>query len=220
MKLWLLNATPINHQIKLFIYQCVVENKLDAIVASLPAFSISDALMENIEGYVIAVLLSAKLSAYKGTIPWDHVITIIMLHHINIPENLDKDQHAANTIKSAVQNSLTQARSKIKKAIKKSKTLGESVNIFDLATGIVGNTQCSVTRKVHTEDTGNKFWDVVNGRLKLLRSSSGGDTKKMTKALSGILTADCTLYGIGTTYTIGDNPTLWQHSIDNVIEGV
>ncbi|KAF9455570.1 hypothetical protein BDZ94DRAFT_1277903 [Collybia nuda] len=159
-----------------------LENKLDAIIAATPSFVVSEPLMESINSYVVAVLLSAKLSAYKGTVPRDHVLAIIKENKVNIPVNINQDPHAVNKIKVSVQNALMQSRARIKKELKASKAKDASLSIYDLATKIVAATRCSVTvplcarlallRKVHTEDDGAKFWDAIDNRLALIRTSA------------------------------------------------
>lgn len=51
-----------------------MENKLERIIMNTPNFTISPALAENINSYALAVLLSTKLSAYKGIVPREHVM--------------------------------------------------------------------------------------------------------------------------------------------------
>ena len=67
-------APPLAREIKLFLALCAVENKLDRIIINTPKFTISPALNDNINSYALAVLLSVKLSSYKGNIPRDHVM--------------------------------------------------------------------------------------------------------------------------------------------------
>ncbi|KAF9464227.1 hypothetical protein BDZ94DRAFT_1123640, partial [Collybia nuda] len=133
----LLQTSLVGRQVQLLVSNMVLGNKLDTIIAATPVFVVCDALMDNINSYVIAVLLSAKLSAYKGDVPRDLVIAIITQNRLHIPNNIDADCYAMNKVKLAVQGLLTQARSWIKKCIKASKAGGESQNIFDLATKVV-----------------------------------------------------------------------------------
>ncbi|KAG5649784.1 hypothetical protein H0H81_002048 [Sphagnurus paluster] len=67
--------TIVGQQIKLFIKQCELGNKLDGLLMVAPPFSVSKPLMDNIKSYGLAVLLSPKLSAYKHAgVPVSHVI--------------------------------------------------------------------------------------------------------------------------------------------------
>ena len=72
------------HEVKLFLAICAVENKLDHIVMNTPNFTISSVLAENINSYALTVLLSTKLSAYKGVVPRDHVM---------VSSTIQKSQH-------------------------------------------------------------------------------------------------------------------------------
>ena len=77
-------APPLAREIKLFLALCAVENKLDRIIINTPKFTISPALNDNINSYALAVLLSAKLSSYKGNIPRDHVMVSGIPHFYKI----------------------------------------------------------------------------------------------------------------------------------------
>ncbi|KAF8812713.1 hypothetical protein BYT27DRAFT_7086263, partial [Phlegmacium glaucopus] len=194
-------------QTMLFIQCCAVENLVAGIKNTAPPFVSSPPLLENIKSFVVAVLLSCKLSAYKkDSVPGDHVM-------VYSPHNV---------VKADIQEELTQARARIKKAIKESLALpvNESDSIFDLATTIVTNSKSSVTRKVYVEFPGGNFWDKVDARLLLIRTMAGGENWKITKAFECILQADRTSYGDNASYTLPDiTADVFQNSIDDVIAG-
>ncbi|KAF8151416.1 hypothetical protein B0H34DRAFT_664923, partial [Crassisporium funariophilum] len=156
-------ASAVGRDVVLFLNQCVLINKLNQILLATPKFSISNALQENINSYNHAVLLSTKLSAYKGVTPGDHVLNILVKNNLHIPDNLAKDQHASNLLKNAVKEALTQKGALIKKNVKTS--IKSKQSIYQLAAASVSGTRCTVTRKLHLEDNGGKFWDNVDDRL-------------------------------------------------------
>ncbi|KAG5649824.1 hypothetical protein H0H81_001869 [Sphagnurus paluster] len=222
-----MKATPIRRQIELFVSMCALDNKLDRIIAAMPAFTVSDALMENIKSYAMAVLLSAKVSAYKGSIPHDHVMAIIQQQRLNIPDNLNSDHYAQKEIKTAIQLELTQAHSKIKKELKISIT--KDYSIFALAMRVVTNTQCSVNVplcarlallcKVYEGNKTSKYWDAVNTWLKLVRDTANNDAAMITMAFTNILKADHAMYTKTSVYSIATDSDAWQESVDQVIVG-
>ncbi|KAF8800216.1 hypothetical protein BYT27DRAFT_7117857, partial [Phlegmacium glaucopus] len=221
-------------QTMLFIQCCAVENLVAGIKNTAPPFVSSPPLLENIKSFVAVVLLSCKLSAYKkDLVPGDHVMAILTsLPRSYVPDNLVGDLYAYKVIKADIQEELTQARARIKKAIKESLALpvNESDSIFDLATTIVTNSKSLVTvplcariallRKVYVEFPGGNFWDKVNARLLLIRTMAGGENWKITKAFESILQADHTSYGDNASYTLPDiTANVFQNSIDDVIAG-
>ncbi|KAJ7030503.1 hypothetical protein C8F04DRAFT_1263803 [Mycena alexandri] len=64
---------PAIREAKLFVQGLHLENLLTKIVVATPAWEPSDELIKNIYSYAAAVLLSPKLSAYKGTTPLNDV---------------------------------------------------------------------------------------------------------------------------------------------------
>lgn len=85
---------------------------------------------------VVAVLLSAKLGAYKGSLPRDHVFVCLMIYFllfesfnsiftqtlikkdgVHLPAGFEKNAYTLKVINSAIQDELTQARSRIKKMV-------------------------------------------------------------------------------------------------------
>lgn len=219
-------------QLLLFIQLCAVENQILNLKSAAAPFVSSPPLLENIKSFVIGVLLSSKLSAYKGAVPVDLVMVIISsVPRSYVPENLASDSFAFKVVKTDVQEELTQCRAKIKKALKDSLAAPlpkDCDSIFDLATAIVANSKSSVTvplcarlallRKVYVESADSKFWDKVDARLLLIRNTADGDAHKITKAFDRILKADRNTYGDNGTYMLLDGDTdAFQTSVDVVI---
>jgi len=119
---------------QIFVQQCALDNKLDSLLSATPPFTISAPLHLNMKSFIIAVLLSVKLAAYTGNIPRDHVLALIMRDRLHPPPNFDRDPHAAKVLEEEVNHELAQARSKLKKAIKKGNQDGH--NVFDIATAL------------------------------------------------------------------------------------
>ncbi|KAJ7321107.1 hypothetical protein DFH08DRAFT_713130 [Mycena albidolilacea] len=148
----------------------------------------------------------------------------------NIPADLEK-------VVEAVQDALTQRRSKIKKSIrgslKPNKDGGyapkeDHLNIFDLTQNIVKGTQCAVNvvlcahialmRKVYCKHPGVKFWDELDKRLAKIRAEAKGDMKQVTRAFRHILTEDQDTHG-AKTYELDENTVdTFQEGVDALIE--
>ncbi|KIM48976.1 hypothetical protein M413DRAFT_6222 [Hebeloma cylindrosporum] len=198
-----LKASPVAREAHLFVFMCELGNKLDSILSTAPAFTVSSALLENIKAFTVAVLLSSKLEVYKGVVPRDHVLAIIRKEGLNIPPNLDRDPHIVKVVGIAIAEELTQARSRVKKAVGAS--IKNSTTIYDLADALTDGTRCivsvplcarlSLLRKVYLEDETKGFWDSVDARLKLIRSTANGDARKITRAFRKILDDDRQTYG-------------------------
>ncbi|EDR02850.1 uncharacterized protein LACBIDRAFT_332038 [Laccaria bicolor S238N-H82] len=187
----------------IFLQLCSVKNKLDEIVKTAPPFTVSGPLFENMKSLVVAVLLSAKLGAYKGSLPRDHVFTLIKKDGVHLPAGFEKNAYTLKVINSAIQDELTQAHSRIKKMIKESVVASET--IFELTTAVITNTHSSVTVplcarlallcKLYTEVSDATYWDKVDARLKLIRTMAGDDTMKITRTFEKILEGDQAKYG-------------------------
>ncbi|KAF8335517.1 hypothetical protein F5887DRAFT_1079167 [Amanita rubescens] len=222
--------TSFIREIKIFLAICTIENKLERIIMNTPNFTISPALAENINSYALAVLLSTKLSAYKGVVPREHVMAIITSNKLHVPENIERDQHATNVIKEAISEALTQRRSVIKKDIKGS--IDQKSTIYDLALKVIAGTRCTVTvglcarlallRKVFREkpsSSGPKYWDEVDKFLQLVRQMANSDGRKVTRALGKYLADDRQEYGGDSDSTaILEDAEGWQRSVDEIID--
>ncbi|KAJ7088920.1 hypothetical protein C8R44DRAFT_539016, partial [Mycena epipterygia] len=113
-------------------------------------------------------------------------------------------------VKKAVENALTQLRSKFKKAIgaslklhPKDKEYAPKVdhkNIFDLTQSMVENTQCEVNvllcarvafmRKHFIKDSTKTYWNTVDKGLFKIRTAADGDNTHVSRAFRRILKKD------------------------------
>ncbi|KAJ7796054.1 hypothetical protein B0H14DRAFT_2620315 [Mycena olivaceomarginata] len=117
--------------------------KVDKILVGQPSFEVSIDLQENISSYASAVLLSSKITIYKGDGPKNVLLGIIKKYRFDIPDGVEKIPADWAKIVAEVQEALTQKYSKIKKLIgwslevnKTDETNGpdsEHQNIFTLA---------------------------------------------------------------------------------------
>ncbi|KIK01626.1 hypothetical protein K443DRAFT_6804, partial [Laccaria amethystina LaAM-08-1] len=201
----------------------------------------------NINNYALAVLLSVKISAYKGNIPRNHILDIIKKYRTDLPPGIKHDYGSWEKIKTQVSYVLTQLRSKIKKIINQS--ILSNQNIFALAQQIVKDTPCRPTvqlcaqvaimasvvffscqlpsdiprqRKVHRECEGSdRYWNRIDDRLEFIRKTADSSATKVSKAFNAILKADRELYGADDDYEIKDTPLdEFQQRVDDVVTGV
>ncbi|KAJ7637420.1 hypothetical protein B0H17DRAFT_961226, partial [Mycena rosella] len=148
------------------------------------------------------------------------------------PANWGKVTHA-------VEEALTQLRSKFKKAVRKHRSLKEKPkdrmllpsadrkNIFQLAQDIAKGTQCEVNlllcarvafmRKSYIKDSSIKFWTTVDEDLVKIREKAGGDLKKVTKAFSHVLKTDRKQHGVD-NYEIDEAVDTFQQDVDKMVE--
>ncbi|PPQ71992.1 hypothetical protein CVT24_008262 [Panaeolus cyanescens] len=247
-------SSSFDREVQMFTQLLAAGNKLESLATAAPAFSVSTALMDNIKSYVCAILLSSRLSAYKGTTARNHVFVgyanyirtiwtyedmskaIIARERTHVPPNFDKDVNTKKTIMLAIQNELTQARSRIKKEIRASlaansaNDLTESLHILDLATDVVSNTQLIVTvplcarlallRSCYRKYPKENYWDKVDVKLAALRQAAKDDAKKLKRAMERLLDEDRALYGDKDKYKLPDDSETsrsWQHNVENII---
>ncbi|KAF7342691.1 hypothetical protein MSAN_02027000 [Mycena sanguinolenta] len=192
--------------------------------------------LTNINKYAPAVLLSSKITTYKGNAATDLLLIILKKYRFDIPPGLE--HYLANWAKivTAVQYALTQRRSKIKKLICASLKPNpdgsygpEAVhqNIYDLAQATIKDTQCSVSvelcarialmRKVYLKHPGNNFLDKLDDRLAKIRSVANGDAKKIVRAFRLTLTEDQDKHG-AKTYDLDENTVdAFQQQVDELI---
>ncbi|KAJ7698600.1 hypothetical protein B0H17DRAFT_1196707 [Mycena rosella] len=204
-----LKDPPSLRETKMMANLLALGNQVEKIVTSKAGYEVSADLETNIYKYAPAVLLSSKVTVYKGL--------------ENVPAAWAK-------ITAVAQEALTQKRSNIKKAIRASVHGDdpEHQNIFDLAKVIVKGTQCTVNvvlcahitlmRAVYLKVPGPKFWDKLDVRLAKIRKESGGDAGKITRAFRHILTIDQDKHS-AKDYDL-DEKTVdnFQQKVDNLID--
>ncbi|KAF8950771.1 hypothetical protein BDZ97DRAFT_1686722, partial [Flammula alnicola] len=213
--------SPLGRQAKLLICLLSVENKVDSFQSAAPPFQVSEELKTNINNYALAVLLSVKISAYKGNIPRNHILNIISKYRFDLPPRIEHDYASWEKIKTQVSYALTQLQSKIKKIVRDAPSIISNQNIFSLAQQIVKDTPCRPTRKVHRECGGSdRYWNLIDDRLEFIRKTADSSASKVTKAFNAILKADRQLYGADEDYEIKDTlPDEFQQRVDDVVSG-
>ncbi|KAF8134133.1 hypothetical protein K438DRAFT_1997844 [Mycena galopus ATCC 62051] len=151
-----------------------LSNQLEKIIASKPTFEVSADLEMNIKKYSDPVLLSTKITCYKGEAathilevsslrsilfePRELIYTLkdlIKKHRFGLPPGLENVPADWAKVVVVIRYHLTQGRARIKKEIgwslKVHKTDDQNAppsqqkNIFELAQAIVKGTQCSVS---------------------------------------------------------------------------
>ncbi|KAJ7798123.1 hypothetical protein B0H14DRAFT_3545998 [Mycena olivaceomarginata] len=165
-----MNDAPALRDAKLLTHIFALETKVDKI-------------LKNISSYASAVLLSSKITIYKGDGPKNVLLGIIKKYRFDIPDGVEKIPADWAKIVAEVQEALTQKRPRSRSCLKVNKTDetngpdSEHQNIFTLAQNVVKGSQCTVNivlcarialmRSVYLQHPGMKFWN------KLDKPSSG-----------------------------------------------
>ncbi|KAJ6615973.1 hypothetical protein B0H10DRAFT_1737180, partial [Mycena sp. CBHHK59/15] len=167
---------------KLLVNLMVVENQIAKIVTATAPYQVLASLEKNIQNYAAAVLLSSKISTYKGAAPQtSSLYEILLKHRFDLPAGIEHNPADFSKVIACAQEALTQKRSKFKKAVR---DLFFYQNIFELVHAFVDGTKCSVTHKVYLKDPGQKFWDKVDSNLSAIRKQANGDSKKKSPSKS------------------------------------
>ncbi|KAJ7820594.1 hypothetical protein B0H14DRAFT_3472242 [Mycena olivaceomarginata] len=93
-----------------------VSNQLSAIVTAQAPFEVNSHLEKNIANYAAAILLSTKISAYKGSIPTNILLNMLKKHRFDLPAGIENNPADYGKVVSASQDAFTQFRAKCKKA--------------------------------------------------------------------------------------------------------
>ncbi|KAF8905266.1 hypothetical protein CPB84DRAFT_1676821, partial [Gymnopilus junonius] len=206
-------------QAKIFTLLFALENKIDAQQSAAPPYTLSEDLKTNINNYGLAVMLSVKISAYKGDIPRNHVLDILKRYRFDLPQGIKHDYSSWEKITTFVSYSLTQARARVKKLIRDS--IDTKINIFKLVQVIVHGTPCRPTCGIYVESEGSeKYWNLINKHLKFIRDTAGTSTTLTARAFNKALELDCATFGVDEDYDIKDVPADdWQQRVDDVVAG-
>ncbi|KAF8140705.1 hypothetical protein K438DRAFT_1995771 [Mycena galopus ATCC 62051] len=221
------NEPPAVQGAKMILCLHALHNRIDAFEAGKPPFTVSEDTETNIYFYAAAILLSTKLSAYKGSVAKNILLDILKVNRFDLPPNIERNPANYAKLIAVVQEALTQLRSKIKKALAASfkvkkepaPSAREHQNIFDLTTHLVQGTKCAVTpelcarvalmRQVYIEDSGPKFWDSLDADLRKIRNRAGGNARKLNKAFENVLATDRATHGV-------DNYSIPTQTVDDV----
>ncbi|KAJ7504450.1 hypothetical protein B0H11DRAFT_2187375 [Mycena galericulata] len=231
---------PALREAKAYAQNLHVENLINKIVVATPPWQVSDDLNKNIYSYAAAILLSVKLSAYKGSIPKNILFAILKKHRFDLPSGIEHNPANRSKVTKAVQEAFTQLRSKFKKSISGSIKSGptakellpkkERKNVFELTQIMVQNTQCEVN--VHLcarvgfmtfiKDPSSTYWTTVDKELAKIRKKAKGDTARSGGELFQDIPAafphDREEHGID-NYEIEDTVDPFQQEVDELIEG-
>ncbi|KAF7351785.1 hypothetical protein MSAN_01611900 [Mycena sanguinolenta] len=208
------NDPPAVQGAKIILGLHALHNRLDALETGKPPFTVSKDTEININFYAAAILLSTKLSAYKGSVAKNILLDILKVNRFDLPPNIERHPADYAKLVAVVQEAFTQLRSKIKKALAASFKVNkqpapsarEHQNIFDLTTHLVQGTKCAVTpelcarvalmRQVYIEDSGPKFRDSLDADLRKIRNRAGGNARKLNKAFENVLSTDRATHGV------------------------
>ncbi|KAJ7021702.1 hypothetical protein C8F04DRAFT_1273364 [Mycena alexandri] len=177
---------------KLYIGMLGIQNDLQKIIASKPAYSVSVELKTNIQTYIAPVLLSPKLAAYKGSEPVQIVFNLIKKYRFDAPAGFENNPADAGKITTTIEDAFTQGRSKFKKLLFSSVRIVQDKKIIDLpadkhtslfglAQGFIKGSKCRINaglcgrialmRKIFLLYPGTNFWDKLDEHLALIRDS-------------------------------------------------
>ncbi|KAJ7441181.1 hypothetical protein B0H11DRAFT_2292471 [Mycena galericulata] len=233
----LLHDAPAVRHAKLLANIFHVSNQIGAIVTAAPPFEVSPGLTKNIHNYAAAILLSSKISAYKGSVPTNILLNILKKHRFDLPPGIENNPADLAKLVAAIQEAFTQLRAKFKKALlaslkanKNDKEIApgpQHQNIFKLTLSFVDGTQCTVTvelcarvalmRQIFLQDSGPKYWDKLDASLAAIRAQAKGSAKKITKAFHHILTTDQELHGVK-DYELNEDVDAFQQEVDDLID--
>ncbi|XP_006459863.1 hypothetical protein AGABI2DRAFT_116823 [Agaricus bisporus var. bisporus H97] len=199
-----------------------MKSEVTHVLIHQPWFTVDEALHKTISAYSLGVLLSEKLREYKRS-STDIVLAIIQNNHANIPSNLDQDPYALSIVKAAISEALTQARSRIKKLIRRS--IDDNLSIYQLSSKVIEGSQCSVSvplcarlaalRNVYSEcGSSLSYWNDVDVCLAQCRAKAKDNTDGIRKILAKMLKLDRATFGQDST-TIPKHVSLFQQSIDD-----
>ncbi|KAJ6573672.1 hypothetical protein B0H10DRAFT_2236946 [Mycena sp. CBHHK59/15] len=195
---------------------------------------LSPALEKNLHDFATTVLLSSKISAYKGSVPTNTLLDIVKKRRFDLPVGIENNPADFAEVIAAVREALTQLRSKFNKALRNSLKLhkGDNANapgpkqqnIFKLTQILVEGTQCSVSvelcarvalmRKTYLKDPSLKFWDTLDNDLPEICTEAKGNAKKIARAFRHILTQDQAKHGEITGDAVND----FQQTVNDLIE--
>ncbi|KAJ7261663.1 hypothetical protein C8J57DRAFT_1514177 [Mycena rebaudengoi] len=208
-----------------------------AFVQTFHLTNMINKIIKNMYSYAAAILLSAKLAAYKGSMPKTILYAILKKHRFDLPPGIEHNPAEWGKVIKAVQYVFTQLRSTFKKMIGKSyysnvkkKTISKKSkrkSIFELTQSLVEGTQCEVNvvlcarvafmRRSFIVDSSPTFWDTVDRDLAKIRTESKGDANKILRAFRHILKKDRADHGTD-DYQLEETVDTFQQDVDEVVE--
>ncbi|KAJ7471636.1 hypothetical protein B0H11DRAFT_2237192 [Mycena galericulata] len=227
-----LKDPPALREAKSYARSLHLENLISKIVVATPPWQVGDDLNKNIYSYATAIILSVKLSAYKGNTPKNilfvrHLRSLVPLlnsvvkailkkHRFDLPPGIEHNPADWSKVTKAVQEAFTQLRSKFKKYLEQCQIQPDG-----------RNTQCEVNvhlcarvgfmRKTFLQDPSSTYWTTVDKELAKIRKQAKGDTVQISRAFRHILKKDRAEHGID-NYEIEDTVDPFQEGVDEIIE--
>ncbi|KAJ7892893.1 hypothetical protein B0H14DRAFT_2560125 [Mycena olivaceomarginata] len=151
---------PAVHNAKILVNILQVGNQVNAIVVVTPEYQVSASLEKTLHNFAAAILLSSRISAYKGAVPTNTLLirNILRKNRFDLPQGIENKPADYSKVVASMQDAFIPLRSKFKKALStnlkvkkqdKEHTPGpKHQNIFKLTGIFVENTRCSVTIKL------------------------------------------------------------------------
>ncbi|KAJ7754686.1 hypothetical protein DFH07DRAFT_1061204 [Mycena maculata] len=182
-------------------------NRLEAFETSKAPFTVSKDTEVLTSPTMPPLLLSTKLSAYKGPVAKNILLDLLKINRLDLPANIERNPADYAKLVAVVREALTQMRSKIKQGLAASFKVNkepapsarEHQNIFELTTHLVHGTKCAVTpelcARVALMDSGPRFWDSLDADLRKIRNRAGGNARKLNKAFENVLSTDRATHG-------------------------
>ncbi|KAJ7906751.1 hypothetical protein B0H13DRAFT_2333193 [Mycena leptocephala] len=193
---------------KLYVGLLSLQNDLQKVIAAKPAYTV------NIKAYVVPVLLSPKLPAYKGDEPVGLVFNLVKKHRFDTPVGFERNPADCGKIRSVIEEAFTQGRSKFKKLlsanvrIRRDKKLEmlppeKHHNLYSLAQAFVNDTKCRINAglvgrialMVFMTHPDTDFWDQVDKRLAILREDADGDAEIIAETFDAYIDEDKEAHG-------------------------
>ncbi|KAJ7431089.1 hypothetical protein B0H11DRAFT_2262426 [Mycena galericulata] len=232
-----LKDPPALREAKSYARSLHLENLISKIVVATPPWQVGDDLNKNIYSYAAAIILSVKLSAYKGNTPKNilfvrHLRSLVPLlnsvvkailkkHRFDLPPGIEHNPADWSKFKKCISSSVKS--SPTAELLPKK----ERKNIFELTQIMVQNTQCEVNvhlcarvgfmRKTFLQDPSSTYWTTVDKELAKIRKQAKGDTVQISRAFRHILKKDRAEHGID-NYEIEDTVDPFQEGVDEIIE--
>ncbi|KAJ7503662.1 hypothetical protein B0H11DRAFT_561581 [Mycena galericulata] len=201
---------------KVYINLLALQNDVQKIIATQPAYTVSQELKVNIQAYVPPVLLSEHLGGYKGDVPVQHVFEIIKKNRFDTPPGFENNPADCNKVIKEIQETFTQSRARYKKILFASVKVTQNKkvidlpaekhqNLFGLAQAFVDGTKCRITgglcgrialmRKVFLKYPGSNFWDKLDARLVMMREQAKGSKDAIELMFEGLIEDDKESHG-------------------------
>ncbi|KAI0739531.1 hypothetical protein C8Q80DRAFT_1347214 [Daedaleopsis nitida] len=141
-------------------------NKLNGLIPPPAAFEVSESLTTNLTSYAHGIILSSKISNYKGTVALNHLLESIKILRFDLPPGIEHDMTNWEKLVKGMKPRepyKCQGLYALTNAILKNTAYKITV---PLMARVVLFLTCSLQRQVFTEDLGDDFWDTVDNAVK------------------------------------------------------